>query len=239
MEDELIEQVEQVAPQEEVAQAPVVEQKLLPQDKVNDIVKRVRMEEREKLQREYGVDLQKLKAAKQAQQTQEEAPALDEDVMSRKIEERLARMAQEHQMKVEQEAEKNRLQNIADTYFKKMETGPELFEDFEDVMKDFNASKNADVIEIAHEFDNLPEIVYELAKNRTKAAELRRLARDDKEDALYELQRLSKSIAQNQQAQQEYSPVKAPLTKHKPSRMGADNGPLTLKELKNASWLKG
>lgn len=239
MEDELIEQVEQVTLEEPVPQAPAVEQKLLPQDKVNDIVKRVRMEEREKLQREYGVDLQKLKAAKQSEQNQESKSAdVDEDVMSRKIEERLAKMAYEHQLKLEQEAETKRLQQIANNYFTKMETGPELFEDFEDVMKDFNAAKNADIIELANEFDNLPQVMYELAKNRTKAAELRRLARDDREDAMYELQRLAKSISHNEQAQAEYSPVKAPLTKHKPSRVGAENGPLTLRELKNASWLK-
>lgn len=236
MENELVETIaEQVAPVE-----TPVEQKLLPQERVNDIVKRARMEEREKAQREYGAELERLKAGQQpVAQEQAAAPAGEEDIIGRQIEERLIRMAQEHKLKVEQEAEAARLQQIANTYFQKMAEGPELFEDFEEVMKDFNAAKNADVIELAHEFDNMPQVMYELAKNRTKAAELRRLARDDKEDALYELQRLAKSIAYNEQAQQEYVPPKPPLTKPKPSRVGTENGPLTLKELKSASWLKG
>jgi len=107
------------------------------------------------------------------------------------------------------------------------------------VMKGFNASKNADVIELAHEFDNLPQIIYELANNRSKAAELRRMAKDDPEDALYELQRLAKSISQNEEAQQQYIPAKPPLTKPKPSHVGTDSGVMSLKDYKNASWLKG
>jgi hypothetical protein len=244
LEDEVIEVSEELAPVEQVQEQ---EQKLLSQDKVNDIVKRVRMEERNKIQRDYGVDLERLKAdklsASQRQESSQEQNAPrdsnNEDVVGRQIEERLLRMANEHKLKVEQEAEQSRLQSIADTYYKKMEEGSELFEDFDDVMKDFNPSKNADIIELAHEFDNLPQIMYELANNRTKASELRRLARDDREDAMYELQRLSKSIMHNEKAQQDYSPARAPLTKHKASNVGADNGTMNLKDFKNASWLKG
>lgn len=232
MENEVVE----IIAEEPAPERPVT-QKMLSQDEVNSIAARSRNEGFERAQRDFDAKLEKMKAAQQAP-VAEVAPEEGDD-LNRRVDERLARMAQEHQIRVEREAEEARLQEIANNYFKKMEEGPELFDDFEEVMKDFNAAKNADVIELAHEFDNLPQVMYELAKDRTKAANLRRLARDDKEDAMYELQRLAKSIAFNENAQQEYVPAKPPLTKPKPSRVGTESGPLSLRELKNASWLKG
>ena len=206
-------------------------------ERVNDIAKRARMEGYERAKREHDAELQALKAAQQQQAPVEQKEVANNDDSARqKVREELMLMAKEHQAKVEAEAEQQRLQQIARSYFEKMERGSELFEDFEEVMKDFNPSKNADVIELAHEFDNLPQVMYELATNRLKAAELRRLAKDDPEDAKYELQRLAKSIAQNETAQNQYVPAKPPLAKPKPSHVGTKSGEMTLEDYKNASW---
>lgn len=232
LENEVTEIVEDVAPVEAVA-----EQKMLPMDRVNDIARRAKMEGYEKAKAEYASEMQ----SKMNQQSAEQPVAAPQagDETRKQVVEEISRLAQEHKLKLEEEAEKKRLQEIANNYFEKMEKGSELFEDFDEVMKGFNASKNADVIELAHEFDNLPQIIYELANNRSKAAELRRMAKDDPEDALYELQRLAKSISQNEEAQQQYIPAKPPLTKPKPSHVGTDSGVMSLKDYKNASWLKG
>lgn len=232
MENEVVESiVEDVAPVES-APSP----KMLDMERVNDIAKRARMEGYERAKREHDAELEALRAAQQQTSKEEAAAQGGSDDISRVVDERLARIAQEHKLRVEREAEEKRLRQIADTYFQKMERGPELFEDFEEVMKGFNPSKNADVIELAHDFDNLPQVMYELAHNRLKAAELRRLAKDDPEDARYELQRLAKSISQNETAQNQYVPAKPPLTKPSPSNVGTKSGEMTLEDYKNAAW---
>lgn len=237
MEDEVVDStIEQVAP-EAPTPAQTTTSNMLDQERVNNIVKRVKMEAYDKAKREYAAELEALKAAQQqAPAEQQEVTNNDDSAARQRVREELMLMAKEHQAKIEREAEEQRLRQIADTYFQKMQQGPELFEDFEQVMKDFNPSKNADVIELAHDFDNLPQVMYELANNRLKAAELRRLAKDDPEDARYELQRLAKSISQNEEAQNQYVPAKPPLSKPKASNVGTKSGEMTLQDYKNASW---
>lgn len=236
MENEVVESiVEDVAPLETRKPPRIIPQEY--QGMVNDVAKKARMEEREKVQREHAAELEALKASQQSQApVEQQEVAHNDDSARQRVREELMLMAREHQAKVEREAEEQRIRQIADTYFQKMERGPELFDDFEDVMKDFNHSKNADVIELAHEFDNLPQVMYELASNRLKAAELRRLAKDDPEDARYELQRLAKSISQNETAQNQYIPAKPPLTKPSPSNVGTKSSEMTLADYKNAAW---
>lgn len=226
---------------EEVAPANSEQSRdMLDSEHVNNIVKRAKMEAYERAKREHAAELEALRANTQQPMEQQVAAATSNggDDISRLVDERIARIAQEHKLRLEREAEEQRLRQIADSYFQKMEKGPELFEDFEDVMKDFNPAKNADIIELAHDFDNLPQVMYELANNRLKAAELRRLAKDDPEDAKYELQRLAKSISSNEEARSQYTPARPPLTKPKPSNVGTESGRMTLKDLKNASWNK-
>lgn len=245
MENELVESVvEEVIPAEQSNEDSIAPKKqskeFLDNERVNAIVKRAKMEAYEKAKREYAAELEALKASGQNPAEQEVvAPASNGgDDISKLVDERLARIAQEHKLRVEREAEEQRLRQIADAYFQKMEKGPEIFEDFEEVMKDFNPAKNAAIIELAHDFDNLPQVMYELANNRLKAAELRRLAQDDPEDAKYELQRLAKSISRNEEAQNQYTPARPPLTKPKSSNVGTESGRMTLKDFKNASWNK-
>jgi len=236
MEDEVVESIVDSAEPIETRKPP----RIIPEEyqgMVNDIAKKARMEERERAKREYAAEIERLQASQQQAPVEQVAESQNgNNDISKAIDERLARIAQEHKLRIEREAEEQRLRQIADTYFEKMSKGPELYEDFEEVMKSFNPSKNADVIELAHEFDNLPQVMYELANNRLKAAELRRLAKDDPEDARYELQRLAKSISQNETAQNQYVPAKPPLTKPKPSNVGAKSGEMTLEDFKNASW---
>lgn len=245
MENELVESViEEAVPAEQSAQDSVAPKKqskeFLDNERVNAIVKRAKMEAYEKAKREYAAELEALKANNQQPVEQEvvATPSNGGDDISKLVDERLARIAQEHKLRVEREAEEQRLRQIADAYFQKMEKGPELFEDFEEVMKGFNPAKNADIIELAHDFDNLPQVMYELANNRLKAAELRRLAKDDPEDAKYELQRLAKSISSNEEARSQYTPARPPLTKPKASNVGTESGRMSLKDFKNASWNK-
>lgn len=245
MENELVESViEEAVPVEQSSEDSVASKKqskeFLDNERVNAIVKRAKMEAYEKAKREHAAELEALKAGSQQPMEQEVAAATSDggDYISRLVDERIAQIAQEHKLQLEREAKEQRLRQIAASYFQKMEKGPELFEDFEDVMKDFNPAKNADIIELAHDFDNLPQVMYELANNRVKAEELRRLAKNDPEDAKYELQRLAKSISRNEEAQNQYIPARPPLTKPKSSNVGTESGRMTLKDFKNASWNK-
>ena len=103
LENEVTEIVEDVAPVE-----AVTEQKMLPMDRVNDIARRAKMEGYEKAKAEYASEMQ----SKMNQQSAEQPVAAPQagDETRKQVVEEISRLAQEHKLKLEEEAEKKRLQ---------------------------------------------------------------------------------------------------------------------------------
>jgi hypothetical protein len=152
-------------------------------------------------------------------------------------------MYQQFQARLQEEAAKkayeDQIRRVADTYVNKMATGAELFEDFNDVMGEFDPARFPSVVYLVSEMENVPQIMYELANNPMKLASINSLAQTDERQAKKALQMLSKSIAHNENAKEEYVSTNAPLSKLKPSNVSADKGLSTLEDFKNASWLRG
>jgi len=92
---------------------------------------------------------------------------------------------------------------------------------------------------LAAQMENTPEIMYELANNPSKLLEIDGLAKTSPKLATKQLERLSKSIANNLEAKTNNVSAPPPLSKLKSSSVGMDSGKMTLKDFKNASWLKG
>ncbi len=208
-----------------------VEQKMLTQEQVNALVGREKREAAEKARRqveaEYAAKLEEVRAAA-GQQNGSQMGGMQQqsvDDIYRQIRERLLQEAQEEQQKAE-------LKQVADTYYSRMSNGSKLFEDFGEVMGDFRPESFPQVVYLASQLDNTPQIMYELAKNPTKLAAIHSLALADPNQAKRALRQLSDSIAHNEQAVNEYEQTNAPLSRPQASHVSSDKGELSLKDLK-------
>lgn len=228
--------------------APAAEpEKTLSQSQVNEIVKREKAAAAEKARREaqaeYAVEMERLKTS-QAQGMGGMAASnnnLDETV-DKAVNAKLEKLQQEAARKaMEAEDAKNKatLEETANKFHLKMGGGKDKFADFDEVMKDFEPGEFPAIAFLAAEMDNTAEIMYELANNPSKVAQLQILANQSVKMARKEMTKLSQSIAQNQQAKTDNVTTAAPLSRLKSSTVGADSGKMGLKDYKNADWLKG
>lgn len=209
-------------------------EKLLTQEQVNALIGREKAAAAEKARREMQAQYQaQMEQASQQGQSSGmggmAAPDLNE--IYQQVEARLRENAQRQAYEAE-------IKKVADTYLDKMATGPELFEDFNTVMSDFDPARFPSVIYLVSEMENVPQMMYELANNPMKLASINSLAQTDEKQAKKALQQLSRSIARNEAAKEEYVSTNAPLSKLKPSSVGADKEMSTLQDFKNASWLR-
>ncbi len=218
-------------------------EKTLTQSQVNEIVKREKAAAADKVRRE----LEALQAQQPSQpqglggMPQENMGDIEEKVFNRilehanKLKEEEERQAREYHMA----QHKAKLEEEAGNYLTKVALGKEKISDFEDVMKDFDASAFPQLALLAGRMDNTAEIMYELTKNPEKLARLDHLATRSEKLATKELEKLSQSIAKNEQAMLDNVTTNAPLSRLKSSTAGADSGKMGLKDYKSADWLRG
>lgn len=225
-------------------EAPVSDsgtEKTLTTSQVNDIVKREKAHAaeraRQQAQAEYQAELEKVRAeaaGKPASKGEIDATAIKQQVY-----EQFMQDLQKHRDEVERKTQEDELKTIADQYYLKMGKGSQLFEDFNEVMGDFEPDKFPNAVMLAAQMENTPEIMYELANNPSKLLEIDGLAKTSPKLATKQLERLSKSIANNLEAKTNNVSAPPPLSKLKSSSVGMDSGKMTLKDFKNAPWLKG
>ncbi len=211
-------------------------EKMLTQEQVNALVGREKAAAADKARREVMAEYQAQAQTQNNSNTSQaqamggmSAPNMDE--IYQQVETRLRENA-------ERQAYEDNIRKVADTYINKMATGAEMFEDFNDVMGEFDPARFPSVVYLVSEMDNVPQIMYELANNPMKLASINSLAQSDERQAKKALQKLSQSISQNENAKEEYAATNAPLSKLKPSNVGADKGMSSLQDFKSASWLR-
>jgi hypothetical protein len=147
--------------------------------------------------------------------------------------------AKKEQERLEAE-QREQLEKVASQYYLKMGKGKDKYSDFEEVMTDFDAAAFPQVALLAAHLDNTPDIMYELARNPHKLVQLNTLAERSPKLAQRELEKLSKSIVDNEHAVENAKVPSAPLSRLKSSTtVGADNGKMTVRDLKKADWLRG
>lgn len=216
-------------------------EKTLTTSQVNDIVKREKAHAlergRQQAQAEYQAELEKVRAESSGKPPATDGP--DTSEIEKRVYEKFMQDLQKHRDDVEKEAQERELKSIADQYYLKMGKGSQMFEDFNDVMGDFEPDKFPNAVMLAASMENTPEIMYELANNPSKLLEIDSLARTAPKLAQKQLERLSKSISQNLEAKNNNVSAPPPLSKIKSSSVGMDSGKMTLKDFKNAPWLKG
>jgi hypothetical protein len=220
------------------APATEVAEKSLTTSQVNDIVKRekARAAERARLdeQERHREELERVR-----QSAPPQAPDINIEEIEKRVYGKVMDEARRQYDENERLAHEAQLKQVADQYYLKMGKGSELFEDFNEVMGEFEPSQFPNAVMLAAGMENTPEIMYELANNPSKLQEIDSLAMKSPKLAQKQLERLSKSINQNLQAKNNNVDAPPPLSRLKSSSVGADSGKMSLKDYKNAPWLRG
>lgn len=235
--------------EEAVLSAPVGQaepEKTLTVTQVNDIVRREKglaaERVRKELEAQHASELERLRnEGQQKPQVSDDMSSLEDRVVNRLMAEAQKHQdAEEKRFREEQEAKQLEEANkLVAKYSSKMAQGKEHFNDFEEVMGDFAPQAFPQIVFLAAQEENTPQIMYELAKNPLKLASLQKLAETHPVLAEKEMKKLAASINQNQQAQAQIANTQAPLSRLKSSSStGVDSGKMSIADFKNADWLR-
>lgn len=218
-------------------------EKTLTASEVNNIVRREKHRAAESAKRDLEAQHQAEIERLRAEQTGPVSSAngsMDTAEIEKRVYEKFLSDLQKHKEQITKEQEEAELKEIANKYYLKMGKGSELFNDFKEVIGEFEPSAFPNAVMLATHMDNTPEIMYELANNPIKLQEIEGLAQRSPKMAQKELEKLSKSITKNVEAKTNNVTAPAPLSKLKSSSaVGVDTGKMTIKDFKNAPWLKG
>lgn len=127
---------------------------------------------------------------------------------------------------------------IAMEFTQKMMAAKEKYPDFEEVVTQLNLPNVPEIVHWTNSLDNTAEVMYDIAKNPSKFANILMLTHTAPHLAQSELQKLSSSIKKNQEAKMQTQP-KEPLSQVNSSTAGIDNKEMGIKDFKRADWLRG
>lgn len=214
----------QTAAPEQSYTAPA--EKMLPQSKVDEIVKSVKHETAQKIHSQY---------TNGAQSQQQTAPAIDLDEIKRVAahegREEAKRLHAETLAQQQQQFNLQRGEQIAAEFNSKLEAVKDKYSDFDATVKGFPFASFPNSVFISSGLENGGDVMVELAKNPTKFDQIESLALRNPALARAEMEQLSKSIALNEKAAT-VKKANAPLSQIRPSSIGSDNGAPTLRDLK-------
>lgn len=212
-------------------QQPVHQEKVLTQSEVNDLIGRKKAEAYEQGKRETLAQLQ-------AQNQQAQATVSSMGGMQQFNPDLRNMVAEEAQRQLQHHAQMAEGNRIANEFTQKMMAAKDKYPDFEQTVSSLDFSKIPQIVKLANQADNTADIMYDLANNPHKIANLLTLANTDDRLAQQGISKLSQSIRQNQAVENQKS-SREPLSQMKPSITGTDNGSMTVSDLRKQPWLRG
>ena len=231
MTDEVIDS--EVTPVMDAAVAEPEQEKTLPVSRVEELVKKAKLKGRDSMQAELDAARAENAQLKQNQASMGGmAVPLDPEALKAQI---LGELKQQFQQAKETEAAQEmdaHAKRIADEYRHKMKSGAEKYEDFDDVMADFNPQAFPNLVYLANEVDNTPDVMRELMQNPSKWATVTVLSERDPVAARNMINRISNSIKTNEQAKAQEKEVAPPLSRLSSTSTGTDAGALTMQDMK-------
>ena len=209
---------------------------MLSKEQVNEIVKREKADAarrtREELEGRHRQEMERMKSEFGGRQ-QEQSPMMDRDAMYQEFRDKLT-------SDLRQKAQQDYYKKVGETYNEKMSRGSKIIDNFNEVMAPFDPTQFWRTSELATELDNMPDVMGEIVSNPQKLTYIENLAEKSPELARRELKKISQSVAQNIQAKESNIDAPPPLSRLKSStQAGADSGLKTVRDYKNASWLRG
>jgi len=209
------------------------DEKLLKQSEVNEIVGRARREGTEKGKKETLAAIQQ-QMAYQSPPPDQQVPPQMEDTAKTLGREEMQRMIIEESQKMAQQA---LAQQTVNEFVQKINAAKDKYSDLEQTIAQLNLPMVPDLVTIANSMDNTVDILYDLAKNPSKFANVLMLTTTAPHLAHQEIQKLSVSIKRNEEAKnQQHAPE--PDNQIRPSITGTDNGSMSVSDLRKQSWLK-
>lgn len=207
------------------------QERLFTQQEVNDLVGRNKREAVERFQRQQMAKLSQNQDGS-SQDGHQNASYGSSDEIRRIAAEESQRLMDKSTADAQRNAQMESANRIATEFFTKLGTGKEKYQDFEKVMSDVEFQAIPHVVELANMTDNTADLMYELAKNPSKIANIQQLIAISPKLAYAEMQKLSQSIKDNESAANVKLP-NSPLSQLRPSsNTGADNGVLSVKDLR-------
>ena len=153
--------------------------------------------------------------------------------------EQIRNLVKEETEKMQIETARNtQASQIVSEFVQKLETGKKAYPDFEAKVSQLNLANLGNIVELANATDNTADVIYDLAENPHKVANLMMLAYTAPHLAQMEMQKLSASIRSNKQAASNQPQVNEPLSHVKHSTIAADSGSLSISSLRKQPWLK-
>lgn len=196
-------------------------EKLLKQSDVNNLVGSAKQKGFEKGYQQAAAEMAQRQSTQQNVQQPPVNPTSD-------IETKIAQGVQKHLDKARQDAIDGERLHAANQMvarvIPKLEEAKGRYSDFDDVINKVDyANKAPSAVWLADAVDNSGDVLYDLAKNPIKLANIEALNKINPSLALSEVKKLSDSIKQNQVAASKPTPPE-PLSRVKPSNIGVDGG---------------
>lgn len=218
------------APVEQVAQTN--SERLFKQSELNEIVGRAKHDAVESFKRQNAQQQSQGTQQGYAPQSNNSQKTLSEDDVKRLTTEELGRQREEWERQTLEKKHADEAQRIVSAYKDKIAAGRDKYQDFEAVTSNVDMRYYPNVVQLlAEHVDNSADILYDLAKNRTKLGNLEFMCGHNPQDAIYEIKRLAESIKANESSSQIRSP-NTPLSQQRPSNTGTDSGALSMTDLK-------
>lgn len=218
-----------------ITQNNVQTEKMLSQSEVNDIVGRAKSEAANRAIEQYKRSQESsYNQSQQEQYKSQPAQILSEERYRQLAAEEATRLRDQWMNDARTQQEQEMAKKIVQDFWTKIDAGKSKYEDFDKVTSDMSFDRFPNTVHMLSQYvDNPSDVLYELAKNRAKMAQIEMTARDFPQEALYDLKRLGESIKANAQAQN-YRQPNAPLSQQRPSTMSADasDRPLSMPDLK-------
>ncbi len=213
--------------------AQVTNERLFKQAELNEIVGRAKHDAVESFKRQQEQHQQQPYVQPQSTISQSSQKALSEDDVKRLTSEELGRQREDWEKQNLERQHADAAQRIVNAYKDKIAAGKDKYQDFEAVTSNVDMRYYPNVVQLlAEHVDNSSDILYDLAKNRTKLGNLEFMCGHNPQDAIYEIKRLSDSIKANEQSSQMRA-SKSPLSQQRPSNTGTDSGGvLSMSDLK-------
>lgn len=214
------------------------QEKMLRQSEVNALIGRAKHDALEQGRQQALAELSKQKTPENAKPEQVNQGQSSLGGMTQLSPEEIENLIDEKARKYSEEKSQQEWANqTAQTFVNKMTEGGKKYEDFQKVVGELNLPSMPELVQLTNHVDNTADVIYDLAKNPYKIANLLSLSQYNPGLAVREIQNLSNSIKHNEASEKDVNP-KAPLSQIKPSNFGTDSGEQTIRDLRNQSWAK-
>lgn len=239
------ESTENIDSNEEIKQ-PITEntentEKLLPQSKVDEIVKTAKIDAYNKGKKQAVNDYQLASASINASTQQqpnirsEQENLVQNGAQDPSIE---ARIRQATEEEINRRSMYYHAENTANQFIQKMNAGRQKYNDFDTVISELNIPEVSGIVNFLNGLDNTADVVYEMGKNPSKYANVLTLMNVAPNLAGSELQKLSNSIKSNEEAKKQQKETNEPLSQVNASITGTDSGEMTVSDLRKQPWLR-